>query len=122
MFILESAAQLEKAIVKAKKTRTQVKFIKFGVYSVKGTQGNFYTVECKRGTYGEKIVSCDCKAGQSGKPLVCFHSVAALSLHVGLARQRQAAQYRKTNKTRLESKLGGFIFMITNWNDGRKRN
>ncbi len=90
MFILESAAQLQNAILKAKKTRTTVKFIEFGVYSVKGTKGNFYTVECKK-VGNEKQVSCNCKAGQSVKPLVCFHSVAALSLHVGLARQRQAA-------------------------------
>jgi hypothetical protein len=90
MFILESAAQLEKAIIKAKKTRTQVKFIKFGVYSVKGSNG-FYTVKCERGAHGEKMVSCDCKAGQSVKPLVCYHAVSALALHVGLARQRQTA-------------------------------
>jgi hypothetical protein len=92
MFILESAAQLEKAIIKAKKTRATVKFIKFGVYAVRGSKGNFYTVECKRGMRGEKIVSCDCKAGQSVKPLVCFHSVCALALHTGLARQRQTAK------------------------------
>jgi hypothetical protein len=91
MFILESAAQLEKAIIKAKKTRTTVKFIAFGVYSVKGSKGNFYTVECKRGEHGEKIVSCACKAGQSVKPLVCFHAASALALHTGLARQRQTA-------------------------------
>jgi hypothetical protein len=91
MFILESAAQLEKAIIKARKQRATVKFISFGVYAVSGSKGNFYTVKCERGTRGERIVSCACKAGQSVKPLVCFHSAAALSLHVGLARQRQTA-------------------------------
>ncbi len=91
MFILESKDQLEKAIIKAKRTRAKVKFISFGVYAVSGSKGNFYTVECKRGMRGEKIVSCDCKAGQSAKPLICYHAVSALSLHVGLARQRQAA-------------------------------
>ncbi len=70
------------------KTRTQVKFIAFGVYAVKGTKGNFYTVKCEK-VGGEKQVSCECKAGQSAKPLVCKHSVCALALHVGLARQRQ---------------------------------
>ncbi len=89
MFILESAAQLEKAIIKAKKTRTTVKFIKFGVYAVSGSKGNFYTVECKRNERGEKIVNCECLGASKG--LVCFHSAAALSLHVGLARQRQTA-------------------------------
>ncbi len=89
MFILESKAQLEKAITKAKKTRATVKFISFGVYAVSGSKGNFYRVECKRNERGEKQVSCDCKAGQSVKPLPCYHSAAALSLHVGLARQRK---------------------------------
>jgi hypothetical protein len=91
MFILQSIEQLEKAIIKAKKTRTQVKFIKFGVYAVSGSKGNIYTVECKRNERGERQVSCDCKAGQSVKPLVCFHAASALSLHVGLARQRKTA-------------------------------
>ncbi len=90
MFILKGIEQLKKAIIKAKKTRTQVKFISFGVYQVSGSKGNFYTVECKK-VGNEKQVSCDCKAGQSVKPLVCKHSVCALSLHVGLARQRQTA-------------------------------
>jgi hypothetical protein len=90
MFILESKAQLEKAITKAKKTRTQVKFISFGVYQVSGSKGNFYTVECKK-VGNEKQVLCDCKAGQSVKPLVCYHAASALALHTGLARQRKTA-------------------------------
>jgi hypothetical protein len=88
MFILESKAQLEKAIVKAKKTRTTVKFIEFGVYSVKGTKGNFYTVECKK-VGNEKQVICECLGASRG--LVCWHSACALSLHIGLARQRKTA-------------------------------
>jgi hypothetical protein len=89
MFILESKAQLEKAITKAKKTRATVKFIKFGVYAVRGSKGNFYTVECKRSERGERVVKCACKGAEKG--LVCWHSAAALSLHVGLARQRKTA-------------------------------
>ncbi len=88
MFILKGIDQLEKAIIKAKKTRTTVKFIKFGVYSVKGTKGNFYTVECRK-VGNEKQVSCQCEGGR--KNLVCFHAVSALSLHIGLARQRKTA-------------------------------
>jgi hypothetical protein len=88
MFILESAAQLEKAIIKAKKTRTQVKFIKFGVYAVSGSKGNFYTVECKK-VGNEKQVSCECKAGEKNLP--CYHAASALALHTGLARQRKTA-------------------------------
>ncbi len=88
MFILKSKDQLEKAIAKAMKTRTQVKFISFGTYAVKGTKGNFYTVKCEK-VGNQKQVSCECKAGE--KNLVCFHAASALSLHVGLAKQRQAA-------------------------------
>lgn len=87
MFILESKAQLEKAITKAKKTRTTVKFISFGVYKVSGSN-RFYTVECKRNERGEKIVSCECLGAVKG--LVCYHAASALSLHIGLAKQRQA--------------------------------
>ena len=85
-YILENESQLEKAVLKAKKIRTQVRFIAFGIYSVKGTKGNFYTVKCERMPSGEKLVSCDCKGGVAG--LVCLHSVAALSLHIGIAAQR----------------------------------
>jgi hypothetical protein len=86
MFILKDRTQLEKAIAKAMKVRTSVKFIKFGVYSVRGTQGNFYQVECKR-IGNQKIVECNCKGGLAN--LVCFHSVSALSLHIAIVRQRQ---------------------------------
>jgi beta-lactamase class D len=88
MFILKSKEQLEKAIAKAMKTRTTVKFIKFGVYAVSGSKGNFYLVECKK-IGNDKQVICECKAGEKNLP--CYHAASALSLHVGLARQRQAA-------------------------------
>jgi hypothetical protein len=88
MFILQSAAQLEKAIVKAKKTRATVRFIAFGVYAVSGSKGNFYTVECRK-VGNEKQVICECVGASKG--LVCYHAASALSLHVGLCRQRQTA-------------------------------
>jgi hypothetical protein len=89
MFILKGIEQLEKAIIKAKKTRTTVKFIEFGVYAVSGSKGQFYTVICERSERGEKIVKCACKGAEKG--LVCYHAASALSLHVGLARQRKTA-------------------------------
>jgi 3-keto-L-gulonate-6-phosphate decarboxylase len=88
MFILNDRTQLEKAIAKAMKVRTSVKFIEFGVYSVRGTQGNFYTVKCEK-IGNQKQVICECKAADKG--LVCYHAAGALSLHIGLARQRQTA-------------------------------
>ncbi len=90
MFILKGKEQLEKAIAKAMKTRCQVKFISFGIYRVSGSQGSFYTVRCEK-VGNENQVSCSCKAGQSVKRLVCYHSVSALALHTALARQRQTA-------------------------------
>jgi hypothetical protein len=86
MFILKSKSQLEKAIAKAMKIRSEVKYISFGVYSVRGTKGNFYTVKCEK-VGNEKQVSCECLG--AAKNLVCWHSACALSLHVGLAKQRQ---------------------------------
>jgi len=88
MFILKSKTQLEKAIAKAKKVRCAVKFRSFGNYSVKGTTG-FYTVICRKDAHGNRIVECECKGGSRGLP--CYHAVSALSLHIALARQRQAA-------------------------------
>ncbi len=85
-YILTDEKQLEKAVLKAKKIRTHVKFISFGVYAVRGTKGNYYEVRCERMPSGEKLVSCDCRGGERG--LVCWHSAAALSLHIGIARQR----------------------------------
>jgi len=89
MFILKSKTQLEKAIQRAKKIRTKVRFISFGKYAVKGTKGNFYTVKCERAANGERMVECECRGAEKG--LVCYHAAAALSLHVGLAKQRQPA-------------------------------
>jgi hypothetical protein len=85
-YILDNESQLEKAVLKAKKIRTHVRFIAFGIYSVRGTKGNYYEVRCEKLPGGEKLVSCECKGGIAG--LVCWHSVCALSLHIGIARQR----------------------------------
>jgi len=88
MFILKGIEQLEKAIAKAKKLRPRVEFDCFGRYRVSGSRG-FYTVECRKDESGNKVVACGCKGAEKG--LVCYHSAAALSLHVGLAKQRQTA-------------------------------
>ena len=87
MFILTAKSQLEKAIAKAKKVRCSVKFHAFGNYSVKGSKG-FYTVLCMKNAQGEKVVRCECRGAEKG--LVCYHAAAALAVHTGLARQRQA--------------------------------
>jgi hypothetical protein len=89
MFILKGIDQLQNAIVKAKKIRPRVEFDHFGRYRVSGSKGGFYTVTCRRSDNNYKLVECTCKASERGLP--CFHAAAALSLHIGLARQRQTA-------------------------------
>jgi hypothetical protein len=88
MFILKGIDQLTNAIAKAKKIRPRVEFDHFGRYRVSGSKG-YYTVLCKKSDNGFKTVICSCKGAEKG--LVCYHAAAALSLHVGLARQQQAA-------------------------------
>ena len=82
MFILKGIDQLTNAIAKAKKIHPRVEFDRFGRYRVSGSKGGYYTVICRK-------VECTCQGGEKG--LVCYHAAAALSLHVGLARQRVAA-------------------------------
>ncbi len=89
MFILKGIDQLQNAIAKAKKLRPRVEFDRFGRYRVSGSKGGFYTVVCRRSDNGYKTVACTCKGAEQG--LVCYHSAAALSLHIGIARQRQSA-------------------------------
>lgn len=89
MFILRGVDQLTNAITKAKKIRPRVEFDRFGRYRVSGSKGGFYTVICRKSDNGYKTVECTCKGGERG--FVCYHAVSALSLHIGLARQRQTA-------------------------------
>ncbi len=86
MFILKGIEQLQNAISKARKLRPAVKFDRFGRYRVSGSRGGYYTVICKRSGNNYKTVECTCRGAERG--LVCYHA-AALSLHVGSARQRQ---------------------------------
>lgn len=85
MFILKSKEQIQKAIERAKSHHTVVKFRRFGEYLVRGAAGNFYTVRCERRN-GQRVVDCECPAGQFGTP--CYHAASALSLHIGLAARR----------------------------------
>jgi hypothetical protein len=88
MFILKGIDQLTNAITKAKKLRPRVEFGSFGHYRVSGSKG-YYTVICRKDERGIKTVACTCRGAEKG--LVCYHSAAALSLHIGLARQQEMA-------------------------------
>ena len=89
MFILKGVDQLNNAITKAKKIHPRVEFDRFGRYRVSGSKGGYYTVICRKDNCGIKAVECTCAGGANG--LVCYHAAAALSLHIGLARQQQIA-------------------------------
>ncbi len=82
MFILKSQEQITKAIERARATRPRIAVKTFGEYAVEGHAGNLYTVRCERRD-GQKIVDCTCPAGQHGTP--CYHSAAAVGLHICLA-------------------------------------
>lgn len=85
MFILKSISQLEKAAAKARTVKPVVRIVSFGVYAVKGSQNDVYTVECKRNDRNEKVVSCNCKGAERG---VCYHAASVLELHSTLAKHR----------------------------------
>lgn len=87
MFNLD-VAPIEKAIERAKALRPKVRMIQFGMYEVLGSQGNAYTVRCHRDAHGAKIVECSCPTRDG---VACRHSMAAVSLHIAMAAQRQAA-------------------------------
>ncbi len=89
MFILKRIDQLNNAITKAKKIRPRVEFDRFGRYRVSGSKGGYYTVICCKDERVIKAVECTCQGGEKG--LVCYQAAGALSLHVGLARQRVVA-------------------------------
>jgi len=88
MFILEDKAKLEKAIAKARKIKPLVRMITFGIYLVRGTSGNSYTVKMER-ISDEKRIFCDCKGGE--RDFICYHACAALELHSTVAKHRQTA-------------------------------
>lgn len=88
MYILENLSQLEKAANKARTIKPIVRMLSFGVYNVKGSKGDSYTVECRRNDRNEKVVACGCKGAERG--LVCYHSAAAIELHSTIAKHRAA--------------------------------
>jgi len=89
MHVFNGIEQLTNAITTAEKIRPRIEFDRFGRYRVSGIKGGYYTGIYRKDHRGIKAVECTCKGGEQG--LVCYHAAAALSLHVGLARQKTAA-------------------------------
>ena len=87
MFTLKNKAQMAKAIEAAKRNHPKVKVLALGRYLVRGSVGNFYAVTMLR-QGAQKVIDCGCIAGQFGTP--CYHSAAALAVHMGLVRMRRS--------------------------------
>ena len=83
MFILTTESQLTKAINKARTVKPRLKAHRLGVYTVTGSKGDAYTVNCYRDAQGRKVVACECTGAQRG--LVCYHAASAIGLHIVLA-------------------------------------
>ena len=83
MFTLETT-EISRAIENARALHPKVRMISFGLYEVSGSTGNTYAVRCWRDQFG-KHVDCTCRTRDG---VACKHGMAAVSLHVALARQR----------------------------------
>ena len=93
MFRIEEQ-EIAKAIARCKEIKPTVRIIEFGTYSVTSSKenGTAYTVKCYRDDEGFKTIDCSCPAGQHDR--VCFHSMAAVSMHLYLAAVRMAVEDR----------------------------
>lgn len=83
MFILTAESQLTKAIAKARTVKPRLRVQRLGTYTVTGSKGDAYTVNCYRDEQQRKVVACNCKGAERG--LVCYHAASAIGLHVVLA-------------------------------------
>lgn len=91
MIQLTTAANLTKAITKARTVKPRVRIIRFGSYIVTNKQtGATYTVECAKRD-GKRFASCTCTAGQRGQ--ACYHLASAVSVHMQLAAERAALNF-----------------------------
>jgi hypothetical protein len=83
MFIIEDTP-IARAIQNAKALHPKVKMVEFEKYEVTGSKGRTYTVRCSRRNE-QKVVDCTC---QTRDFTACKHGMAAVSLHIAVARQR----------------------------------
>lgn len=84
MFIIEET-EIAKAVERAKSFHPKVRMISFGQYAVSGSQGE-HLVRCFRDERGYKVIDCDCNTRDG---IACRCGMAAASLHIGVASQRQ---------------------------------
>ena len=88
MLELKSAAQLGKAIERAKAGRLFVRFVQFRQFRVENrANGRTYNVNFFV-RMGRRFGHCDCKGGERG--LACKHLAAAAAVQTGIAAMRLA--------------------------------
>jgi len=88
MLELKSAAQLGKAIERAKAGRLFVRFVQFRQFRVENrANGRTYNVNFFVHA-GRRFGHCDCKGGERG--LACKHLAAAAAIQTGIAAMRLA--------------------------------
>ena len=88
MLELKSAAQLGKAIERAKAGRLFVRFVQFRQFKVENrANGRTYNVNFFVRA-GRRFGHCDCKGGERG--LACKHLAAAAAVQTGIAAMRLA--------------------------------
>jgi hypothetical protein len=85
MFTIE-ITEIANAIERAKELHPAVRVKRFGEYLVGGSKGAVYTVRCWRDRQGRNV-DCTCMTRDG---IACKHGMAAVSLHIGLARMRLA--------------------------------
>jgi uncharacterized Zn finger protein len=86
MIELKSAAQLSKAIARAKAGRLFVRFVQFRQFKVENrANGHIYNVNFFVRA-GRRFGHCDCKGGERG--LACKHLAAAAAVQTGIAAMR----------------------------------
>jgi len=93
MIEIQSKQQFTNAIERARRERMRVSMIRFREYQVLNrSNGRRYVVRFEMQN-GKKFGTCSCEAGSPmqsrHRPMVCKHLLAALTLHLTLAAQRQ---------------------------------
>lgn len=111
MFIFESFDQIKSAVdrlVDQKKSKNIVRKVwmdKYRRYKVTSSDGKgVYTVYCGiKADDSKKFVSCECQAGLRGR--VCVHSVAALSLHINVTKDRMKYSKTENSDVQIDSRV-----------------
>jgi uncharacterized Zn finger protein len=95
MFTIEKT-EIARAIEGARALHPKVRMVRFGLYEVSGSGGDTYAVRCWRDRAG-RHVDCTCRTRDG---VACKHSMAAVSLHIAVARLRRGHSNRRACRQR----------------------